>query len=125
MSDIEPERENQAPYIRSSSKKILGVFDEVHAEPFEIIESNYFKKLIKGGHPSLMQQNITPRNLQFETEKIEKKVQTSSFLEADYYNLKNESEFQNMNSLREFKTISELRTFKNLASLRNLSRQSM
>ncbi|CAI2385099.1 unnamed protein product [Moneuplotes crassus] len=122
MIDLEPDNGTQAPYIRRSSKK-NGECDEVHAEPFEIIESEYFKKLIKEG-PKYSKKlvEMTPKNLNFETEKTEKKIQTSSFLEHDFYDPRNNTNWNTTKSSADniHQTMEEKRTFNSLASLRNL-----
>lgn len=80
MIGAEPEN-NNTQLIRKNKKRDLNIIDEGHAEPFEIIETSDFKDRLKESslkrHKEIRQ--ATPTNLQFDIEKTEKKVVTSSF----------------------------------------------
>ena len=127
MFSLEPENEAPAPWMRKDSKKHIGVFDEVHAEPFEIIENQYFKKLIKGMPPkSELSIYKTPNNNNFDIQKTEKKIQTSSFLDSSHQKpFHGTIQARNNYPKENFKTISEYRTFNKLAALQAMAHEPM
>lgn len=124
MLNIEPEATSQPPYIRKSGKKNLC--DEVSAEPFEIIESQYFKKLLKNPHNKEIM-SVTPKNLNFDVEKTEKKVQTSIVQEHNSIspNVPKQSHTVKHSVGSSYQTLEERRTFNSLVSLKNLADKPM
>ena len=129
LMSLEPSLEHHPSRLRKETKQNQIALDEGHAEPFEIIENSDYNAQLKQLSFNKEKQNheYTPTSVAFEIEKTEKKVQTSSFHESDFYHPQRESlPSQSMRSdLVKFKNFSDTGKQSSLNSQRVLSNYSL